>query len=226
MLDFMGKRSFRAFIVAGHPDCETDFSFQPYECPICRRRFSDRSNMNGHLKSHAGPEPPFRCTRCTERFDRYIDLKSHTKTMHFTDENIYRLKWDSSISKGYRDDEVSSIDGLRGWSLWCTFALLCGVQLWVSPRLNKLKTILSHRLLTCAAPLARCEQSAHFQYRWCPRKLYTYILRGRTHEHFDILWTIFVINRSQVHCDVRLVPCAMFSLIEVLKIWDGLSTAA
>jgi len=60
---------------AKHSDCN------PFECPNCRKTFSDRSNLQRHIKSqHEGVVYP--CNVCDYKAKQTTQLKAHIKSKH------------------------------------------------------------------------------------------------------------------------------------------------
>lgn len=52
---------------------------RPYKCVYCRKRFTFRSPLIGHLRSHA-KEKPFFCPVCGVNFPLMSHVKTHIKT--------------------------------------------------------------------------------------------------------------------------------------------------
>ncbi|XP_053138619.1 zinc finger and SCAN domain-containing protein 23-like [Hemicordylus capensis] len=51
---------------------------EPFQCPKCRRRFSERATFQQHLKSHFA-EKRYQCTECEMRFRQSSDLLKHQR---------------------------------------------------------------------------------------------------------------------------------------------------
>ncbi|XP_023209344.1 oocyte zinc finger protein XlCOF28-like [Centruroides sculpturatus] len=56
---------------------------RPFKCNLCDKTFSDKSNLVQHMKVHSD-EKPFKCEYkgCEERFKRKFELKRHTYRWH------------------------------------------------------------------------------------------------------------------------------------------------
>ncbi|XP_061405226.1 zinc finger protein 180-like [Lethenteron reissneri] len=62
---------------------------KPFRCSVCAQRFSQRGNLETHLRTHTG-ERPYRCATCGQAFSQSAHLKSHQRT--HTGEKPYRCK--------------------------------------------------------------------------------------------------------------------------------------
>ncbi|XP_061405205.1 transcription factor E4F1-like isoform X2 [Lethenteron reissneri] len=60
---------------------------KPFRCSVCAQRFSQRGNLETHLRTHTG-ERPYRCATCGQAFSQSAHLKSHQRT--HTGEKPYR----------------------------------------------------------------------------------------------------------------------------------------
>ena len=54
-----------------------------FGCPVCRRAFSQRSEMERHLTTHSSPKPHL-CGICGKGFARKDNLKEHRLSVHPT----------------------------------------------------------------------------------------------------------------------------------------------
>ncbi|RVE41579.1 hypothetical protein evm_013772 [Chilo suppressalis] len=57
---------------------KTDLKEKPYNCSICDKRFTTRSNLSLHEKIHTG-EKPYKCNVCDKKFNRNSSLSLHEK---------------------------------------------------------------------------------------------------------------------------------------------------
>ncbi|KAL7644840.1 UNVERIFIED_CONTAM: hypothetical protein RMT77_004657 [Armadillidium vulgare] len=49
---------------------------KPFQCPVCSKRFSSKTNFNIHVRIHTG-EKPYQCDKCNRRFSQKIILEKH-----------------------------------------------------------------------------------------------------------------------------------------------------
>ncbi|XP_043281628.1 zinc finger protein 2 homolog [Venturia canescens] len=61
---------------------------RPYECPVCKKRFSQVGQLNFHKNFHENPR--YRCEICTKPFLRPSDIEKHMRT--HTGEKPYSCK--------------------------------------------------------------------------------------------------------------------------------------
>jgi len=54
----------------------------PYECDTCGERFTERTNMNRHIRNKHGASRKHECPYCAYKTPRTLDLKKHIKHMH------------------------------------------------------------------------------------------------------------------------------------------------
>ena len=57
-------------------------SDKAHECPNCGKRYSQRGNLQRHLKLECGKKPQFQCPVCWKTFTRKDNMKMHTKMLH------------------------------------------------------------------------------------------------------------------------------------------------
>ncbi|XP_052132840.1 zinc finger protein 436-like, partial [Frankliniella occidentalis] len=70
------RRSVRISNFARHQGVHT--GERPFECKICKRRFSLNIQLNRHRRVHTG-ERPYECKTCKRRFARKMTLVSHMR---------------------------------------------------------------------------------------------------------------------------------------------------
>ena len=51
---------------------------RPFECEVCGKRFSLKTNLGQHMYTHTG-EKNFECVQCGKRFNRKSNLITHMK---------------------------------------------------------------------------------------------------------------------------------------------------
>ncbi|XP_026282600.1 zinc finger protein 236-like isoform X1 [Frankliniella occidentalis] len=51
-----------------------------YECPVCRRKFTELSNLTMHLLKTHPDEKPYKCSECEKQFTQSSALKKHLRT--------------------------------------------------------------------------------------------------------------------------------------------------
>lgn len=54
---------------------------KPFECKICKKRFSESRYFNEHKLNHENPNP-FECKKCSKRYTRLTSLTRHMHTAH------------------------------------------------------------------------------------------------------------------------------------------------
>ena len=64
--------------LAGGP---SDTSVRLHVCPLCRKSFAKKYDLNRHVKTHTG-ERPFNCPFCLHTASRNDNLRVHIYTMH------------------------------------------------------------------------------------------------------------------------------------------------
>lgn len=50
---------------------------KPFQCSVCAKRFTQKTNLITHLRIHTG-EKPFYCSVCKKKFSRKFMLEMHT----------------------------------------------------------------------------------------------------------------------------------------------------
>lgn len=64
---------------------KTPDHLRPFECPFCKKRFTQKGNMQTHSRLHTG-EKPFQCLLCPEKFPQLSNLNKHI--LNHTNDNL------------------------------------------------------------------------------------------------------------------------------------------
>lgn len=64
--------------LTGHS--RTHIASRYFECPICRRKFTELSNLTMHLLKTHPDEKPYKCSECDKQFTQSSALKKHMRT--------------------------------------------------------------------------------------------------------------------------------------------------
>uniref|UniRef100_A0A7S2X7V3 C2H2-type domain-containing protein n=1 Tax=Lotharella oceanica TaxID=641309 RepID=A0A7S2X7V3_9EUKA len=52
-----------------------------YMCPLCERNFSQKCNLDSHVRTHTG-ERPYACSMCNVSFKQKSNLNRHRRRVH------------------------------------------------------------------------------------------------------------------------------------------------
>lgn len=58
-----------------------EYSRIRFECEVCDREFTNKSNLKKHLRTHTG-DRPYECDRCDKAFTQSPNLKRHKLAIH------------------------------------------------------------------------------------------------------------------------------------------------
>lgn len=79
---------------------------KPYSCPICFKKFTHSSYINGHIRMVHTGERPFLCTFCGHAFAVAGKLTAHIKAMHNDNRPTYKC---TTCSKEYKSMEFFKV---------------------------------------------------------------------------------------------------------------------
>ncbi|KAI8342070.1 hypothetical protein BC941DRAFT_415283 [Chlamydoabsidia padenii] len=79
---------------------KTSSDQKKYGCPICRRKFSRRYNLNTHIRTHnANRIKEFNCDHCGAGFDRKHDRERHISSVHLGNRSYSCTGCDATFSR-------------------------------------------------------------------------------------------------------------------------------
>ena len=57
-------------------------NIKPFECPICKLRFKEKSKMKSHIQNLHEEKTLIQCSMCVQRFSHASSLKRHVSNVH------------------------------------------------------------------------------------------------------------------------------------------------
>jgi hypothetical protein len=70
---------------------------KPHVCVVCKKAFSQSSNLITHMRKHSGYKP-FACGLCEKRFQRKVDGRRHRESQHPEEEKAVAATAEAAVA--------------------------------------------------------------------------------------------------------------------------------